>query len=184
MMERPDDLKVDWASPVVIMDNGDHMEALVLICQWFYYHAQGTFEMLITIVSKPVVPFFCHADRKEGPGTQRHFQLARLMQGGLDDQFKAIQRPLLLLCTRSPATSFPPLRMTASAPFSAMSSRSTRSEPSMPHTERSKGQRWNSNGSKHEITKMMRIVVKEMMTNVVLSTLVHASQDPRRRCGS
>jgi hypothetical protein len=31
MMERPDDLKVDRASPVVIMDNCDHMEALVLI---------------------------------------------------------------------------------------------------------------------------------------------------------
>jgi hypothetical protein len=75
VMERPDNLKVDWASPVVIMDNGDHMEALALICQWFYYHAQGTLKMLITIVSKPVVPFFCHADREEGralPTLHRH----------------------------------------------------------------------------------------------------------------
>ena len=65
MMEWPDDLKVDWASPVVIMDNGDHMEALVLIWQGFYYHAQCTLEMFNTIVSKPVVPFFCHAHRKK-----------------------------------------------------------------------------------------------------------------------
>src|SRR6266480_3342912 len=75
MMERPDDLKVDWASPVVILDNGDHMEALVWICQWFYYHAQGPLEMLITIVSKPIVLFFCHTDRKEGrtlPNLHRH----------------------------------------------------------------------------------------------------------------
>ncbi len=75
MMERTDDLKVDWASPVVIMNNGDHMEALVLICQWFYYHAQRTLEMLVTIVSKPVAAFDCHAYRKEGstlPNLHRH----------------------------------------------------------------------------------------------------------------
>jgi hypothetical protein len=41
------------------------MEALVLIWQGFYYHAQCTLEMFITIVSKPVVPFFCHAHRKK-----------------------------------------------------------------------------------------------------------------------
>ncbi len=75
MMERPDGLKVDRANPVVIMNNGDHMEALLSVCQWFYYHAQGTFEMLITIVRKPVVPFFCHAYRKEArtlPNLHRH----------------------------------------------------------------------------------------------------------------
>src|ERR1700692_430473 len=66
MMEGLDDLKVDGASPVVIMHNGDHMETLLLTCQGFNYHAQGTLEMLITVFGKPVVVFFRHAHGEEG----------------------------------------------------------------------------------------------------------------------
>src|SRR5258708_3055727 len=75
MVERPDNLKVDRASPVVVMDNRDDMEALVLTCQWLYSHAQSSLEMLITIVRKPVAPFFCHTYRKEShtlPNLHRH----------------------------------------------------------------------------------------------------------------
>jgi hypothetical protein len=54
------EVKKDRNSPARVMDTSEHREALLLICQWLYYYAQGSLEMLQTKICDPVALLLCH----------------------------------------------------------------------------------------------------------------------------